>query len=114
MKTPRQLILADIAKVAAAHGVPVNRVMGDSRKRPVVLARYEAYYLLRKTRGLSYPRIAAIFDRDHTSVIHGIGRHLTVNRIDDPKLGHLTGFIARQNERRRGYWRAKVAARAAA
>lgn len=64
----------DIVKdVSARHGIPVREVLGNSRKRPVVLARQEVMYLARLETKHSLPVIGRhLGGRDHTTVLHGI------------------------------------------
>lgn len=73
--TRGQKINATIKVVALRHNVPVEDIMVGDRTRPIVNARHEAMYLLRKNFRLSYPRIGAIMGRDHSTVIHGVRAH---------------------------------------
>ena len=43
-----------------------------SRSRPLTTARHVGMYLLREQTGLSLIKIGDLFDRDHTTVMHGI------------------------------------------
>jgi chromosomal replication initiator protein len=61
---------AIIQRVAAAFGVTPKELLGPSRLRNVLLARQVAMYLVREVCGLSLPRTAAVFGRDHTTVLH--------------------------------------------
>lgn len=61
-----------IAEVAAKHDLTVTSLKGERRTRPFVRARQEAFYRLRAELRLSFPQIGAIFDRDHTTVLHGV------------------------------------------
>lgn len=69
--TPRVRLYACIA--AANHGTTINRVMGQSRSRPEVQARWEVMRRLRDD-GFSLPQIGAWMDRDHSTVLYGIRR----------------------------------------
>jgi hypothetical protein len=71
---PRQstLILQDVAE---RHGVTVDDIKSPLRTRRVVLARQEAYYLLREA-GYSFPQIGRFCGgRDHSTAMHGVGMH---------------------------------------
>jgi chromosomal replication initiator protein len=57
-------------RVAAAFGVTEKDLLGPSRLRTVLTARQVAMYLVRELTGLSLPRTAAAFGRDHTTVLH--------------------------------------------
>lgn len=64
-----------IAYVCHKHGVTQEMLIGKRRTKPIVLARHEAMWGLRKL-GLSYPRIGALLGgRDHSTVIHGVRKH---------------------------------------
>lgn len=69
------------AGVAAKHGVTLAMLMGESRVKHIVAARHEAWWLVWRTTGMSYPRIGAIFRRDHTTIMHGVKKH-------DAKMSH--------------------------
>lgn len=66
-----------IARVALAHGVTVEEIMGEARDRRRSHARQHAYWEVRRLRPhLSLPQIGAIFGgRDHTTILHGIRQH---------------------------------------
>lgn len=56
------------------------------RRRAAVRARHMVYYLARNLTPFSLLTLADIFDRDHSSVLHGI-RKVTKNRQDyEPEL----------------------------
>jgi chromosomal replication initiation ATPase DnaA len=44
----------------------------NSRKRPYVIMRWASYYVARLVTEDSYPQIGRVFDKDHTTVIHGV------------------------------------------
>ena len=58
---------------AAAHeyGLTVEDILGDSRRRQIVAARWEAARRLREA-GLSYPHIGELLNRHHTTVMHAV------------------------------------------
>lgn len=59
-----------VERVAAAFGLGAAELMSVSRLRSVLRARQVAMFLARELTGLSYPRLAAAFGRDHTTVLH--------------------------------------------
>ncbi len=71
----RQVIL----DVAHERQLPVDMMMGRSRRRVLVRARWEA---MRRVRALEWPsgkppstlQIGLWFDRDHTTVLHALAR----------------------------------------
>ena len=59
-------------ETAAYFGLSPEDLVSKSRSRPMTTARHMAMYLLRELTGLSLIRIGERFERDHTTVIHGI------------------------------------------
>jgi chromosomal replication initiator protein len=53
-------------------GLGPGDLASKSRSRPLTTARHVAMYLLRELTGLSLIKIGEHFDRDHTTVLHGI------------------------------------------
>lgn len=68
--TPRVRLYACIA--AANHKTTIKCVMGESRSRPDVYARREVMRRLRDD-GFSYSQIGRWLDRDHSTVMFGLG-----------------------------------------
>ena len=58
-----------IGRACALYGVEPGDVLGTSRKQQTVRARQAAAWLLRRA-GLSYPRIGAVLNVDHTTALH--------------------------------------------
>ncbi len=74
--TPSEGQLAQIlTEVAAKHGVSVMAMI--SHRRPTVLARarHECWWRAREETAFSLPQIGRAYNRDHTSIIHGIRMH---------------------------------------
>lgn len=62
-----------IATTADSFGVSTEDLKGSSRKRPIVVARQVAMYVIRELTDLSYPAIGKTFgDKDHTTVMHSV------------------------------------------
>ncbi|WP_135210382.1 helix-turn-helix domain-containing protein [Vitreimonas flagellata] len=53
-------------------GVSLEEMKSASRRRHIVRARWAAFRVLRM-RGWSTPKIGALFNRDHTSVLYALG-----------------------------------------
>jgi chromosomal replication initiator protein len=69
--TPQMILEA----TAASYGFSIKEICGPSRTRPLVTARQVAMYLIRNLTDYSYPAIAREFGgRDHTTVIHAVGK----------------------------------------
>lgn len=60
--------------VAKHHNVDASEILGVSRKRHVLHARFEVFYRLRVDLNLSYMKIAGLMKKDHTTVLHGVNR----------------------------------------
>ncbi|HJV04893.1 MAG TPA: chromosomal replication initiator protein DnaA, partial [Actinomycetota bacterium] len=70
-EVPAETILQETAKY---FGFRREDLSSKSRSRPLTTARHIAMYLLRELTGLSLIKIGELFDRDHTTVMHGIKR----------------------------------------
>lgn len=73
MQTPAEATRQLIQEVAAKHGVAVEAVLGPSRAKEVVRARYEAIRRLRRERKLTSAQIGRIIGRDPTTVLYALG-----------------------------------------
>lgn len=58
--------------VAKHHGVNPDEILGKSRKKEIISARFEVFYRLRVDVHMSYEKIAILMKRDHSSVLHGV------------------------------------------
>jgi len=65
-------------------GVNVNDVMKKIRRTELVKVRHIYSAILRKYYGFSYPKIAEIMDKDHTTIIHSVDtfRNRYINEED--------------------------------
>lgn len=62
-----------LSTTASTFGFSVEELKGVSRKRPLVIARQVAMYVVRELTDLSYPAIGRVFgDKDHTTVMHSV------------------------------------------
>src|SRR6056297_179501 len=60
-----------IKTVANFYGIPLEKMLGSSRKREVVVPRQVAMYLMREEIDASFPMIGEkVGDRDHTTAMH--------------------------------------------
>lgn len=67
--------IAQIRKeVCEAHGIALDQIKSPCRYKEVVHARSELCYRLKNELGLSYPRIGAYLNRDHTSIMQSVKR----------------------------------------
>ena len=66
---PAVLILDE---TASYFGLTRDDLISKNRSRPLTTARHVAMYLLRECTGLSLIKIGELFERDHTTVLHGV------------------------------------------
>ncbi|MCW1844162.1 helix-turn-helix domain-containing protein [Prosthecomicrobium hirschii] len=70
---PKVWVRDIVAIVGRRHLTSSSSIVGASRRREVVRARMEAYYLAAALSGLSISQVAKrIGGRDHTTVLHGV------------------------------------------
>ena len=62
-------------QVCEAHGVRFQDVLAVCREQPIVEARRAVMAALRDSGRFSYPEIAKLMQRDHTTVMYDVRRH---------------------------------------
>lgn len=60
--------------VAKHHKIDAKEIVGISRKRHVIQARFEVFYRLRVDLNFSYNKIAGLMKKDHSTIIHGVNK----------------------------------------
>lgn len=65
----------EVAVIASAHCVALADLKGPCRSRTLVRVRREIWAMLRQ-RGWSLCRIGTEFNRDHSTVLHGLRSHV--------------------------------------
>ena len=63
-----------INKVCKYYGTDVKLIYQKLRTNDVVLSRHVAMYLVNKSLKISHSDMAKIFQKDRTSVLHGVSR----------------------------------------
>lgn len=66
-------IMKIVEAVAEEHDVTVGQLLGQSRQRKHVRARWAVWAIL-DAEGKSLTQIGNYFNRDHTTILHGLGR----------------------------------------
>ena len=67
----RHVTPADIIRFVAHHyGVKVSDLRGRNSRHSVAFPRHVAIYLIREVLSLSYPEIAKIFGKHHSTIMH--------------------------------------------
>jgi len=72
-----------LESTAQNYNVSVEDLIGNRRQADLVLPRHTAMYLMRKELKLSFPKIATIMGRDHTTVIHAYNKMKDLIESDD-------------------------------
>lgn len=62
-----------------ATGVPLKKLLGNSRQRDIARARF-AFMAAVRERGKSLPQIGLFLGYDHTSILHGVRRAAELER----------------------------------
>jgi chromosomal replication initiation ATPase DnaA len=82
-------LLAIVKRIAAAHDVTVDELLGPSREAAPAHARQALWATLHERGHWSYPRLGKTFGRDHTTIIAGVNAHR--DRMGLPRLVHKPG-----------------------
>lgn len=72
LKTKKIRFQRIISSVADYYEISTRNMMSKSRHREYVLARNLCFYILQKYFKMTLKEIGRTFNRDHTTVIHGI------------------------------------------
>lgn len=62
--------------------ISAKDIMGKSRKAPIAQARFLVWFVARQ-QGMTLQQIARTFDRDHTTILHGIQREEAARRMEE-------------------------------
>ena len=73
MNTLHELdVFDDIVAICKPYGVRLSELPGSSREAHIVSARHESMKFFRVRFKWSFPAIGRLFDKDHTTVMHGV------------------------------------------
>jgi chromosomal replication initiator protein len=94
---PRQITpKAILDATAETFGFSIEDLCGQSRRRPLVIARQVGMYVFRDVTDFSYPAIAKEFGgRDHTTVIHAVSKIETLMKERRQIYDQVTGLITK-------------------
>ncbi len=94
---PRQITPKAILDATAdTFGFSVDDLCGQSRRRPLVIARQVGMYVFRDITDFSYPAIAKEFGgRDHTTVIHAVSKIEGLMKERRQIYDQVTGLITK-------------------
>lgn len=72
-----------LSVISFVSGQPENEILGTSRTRGLVLCRHVYYHIAREKMGLKLAQIGSFFNRDHTTIIHGLNKVADMISIED-------------------------------
>ena len=72
-----------LSVISFVSGQPENEIIGTSRARGLVLCRHVYYHIAREKMGLKLAQIGLFFNRDHTTIIHGLNKVADMISIGD-------------------------------
>lgn len=72
-----------LSVISFVSGQPEEEILGASRSRGLVLCRHVYYHIARTKMGLKLSQIGAFFNRDHTTIIHGLSKVKDMISIED-------------------------------
>ena len=75
--------------ISFVSGQPENEIIGSSRSRSLVLCRHVYYHIAREKMGLKLAQIGSFFNRDHTTIIHGLNKVKDMVSIGDEITCHF-------------------------
>ncbi|TAN28533.1 MAG: chromosomal replication initiator protein DnaA [Actinomycetota bacterium] len=85
-----------LSTTASTFGFTVDELKGVSRKRPLVVARQVAMYVVRELTDLSYPAIGKAFgDKDHTTVMHSVEKIETLMSHNREVYNQVSEILSR-------------------
>jgi chromosomal replication initiator protein len=90
-----------MAETADYFGLKREDLVSKSRSRPLTQARHMAMYLMRELTGLSLIKIGELFERDHSTALHGIKRIETLMPNRDTVYRQVQEITKRINARTR-------------
>lgn len=71
--TPRERTLEIVREIGERYNIGLRDLLSDQRRRPVAWARFHCYAEL-YSRGMTASEIGRVFNRDHSTILHGIKR----------------------------------------
>ena len=68
---PKRIALIETA-ISEAAGITITNIRGKQRHSECVLARMAVWYIAYEYCNYSYKAISRIYDRDHSTIMHGV------------------------------------------
>lgn len=79
-------------------GYTIEELISDRRHQPLVEARQELYWQIYKNTNWSLPRIGKLFNKDHTTILHGLRRVEMRMQGNEKKSGSGVGEADRRGK----------------
>lgn len=102
-----RITIAEIqAAVAAKFAIPESEMRSERRSQDVARPRQVAMYLSRALTPRSIPQIGRAFNRDHTTVLHGMRRVKELMEVDGElasQISALTSLLSQPKPRPRQF-----------
>lgn len=71
-ESPELMANKIIESISKRYDISVDDIKGKKRTKEIVSARHIAVYVVREVTGMSFPNIAKLFNRDHTTMLSSI------------------------------------------
>ncbi|MDA8271375.1 MAG: chromosomal replication initiator protein DnaA [Actinomycetota bacterium] len=85
-----------LSVTSSTFGFSIDELTGVSRKRPLVIARQVAMYVVRELTDLSYPAIGKAFgNKDHTTVMHSVEKIETLMSHNREVYNQVSEILSR-------------------
>lgn len=88
--------------VSVTFGYSVDDLLGDSRSKPIVMARQTAMFVCRAFLNMSYPEIGKALGRDHSTVMHGCKKIEDFLKTHPDVESHLNTAIGKASKKAKG------------
>ncbi len=95
--TTKELTVFEITKaVADATGISVDIIVSPSKITKVKVARYAIIYIARRLTSRSTCQIGNMVDRDHSSVVHALGKVTKNWHLYEPAISSAYTFLCKR------------------
>lgn len=71
----RESVKRVVEAISEQTGIPAARIVSMSRNKAVVAARHRAFFELQQA-GFSLTQMGRMFKKDHTTILHGVRKHI--------------------------------------
>ena len=81
------------SRVADRAGLDFEEILSPCRRRELVTARYALYYLFVRREKKTYKRVGAFFNRDHSTVVHGVKTWTDLITVGDTEAWEMQQIV---------------------